>query len=70
MNRIHLLNEQEGRCAVCKAAFDTDLDRHDNTNVVVRRDSATGDTIRVFVHRWCRPGRKPKRRTLDMLADA
>ena len=69
-NRVHLLKQQEGRCAVCKAAFDADLDQHDNTNVVVRRDSATGDTIRVLVHRWCRPGRKPKRRTLDMLADA
>ncbi|MHB1207899.1 MAG: hypothetical protein ACYCZX_20205 [Rhodospirillaceae bacterium] len=45
------------------------LDR-DNTNVVVRRDSAIGDTIRDLVHRWCRPGRTPKRLTLDMLADA
>jgi hypothetical protein len=37
---------------------------------VVRRGSATGDNVRVLVHRWCRPGRKPKRRTRDMLADA
>jgi len=35
-NRIHLLKQQEGRCAVCKAAFDADLDQHGNTNVVVR----------------------------------
>ncbi len=69
-NRVHLLKQQAGRCAVCKAAFDADLNQHDNTNVVVRRDSATGETARVLVHRWCRPGRTPKRRTLDMLADA
>jgi RNA-directed DNA polymerase len=69
-NRVHLLKQQEGRCAVCRAVFDADLDQHDNTNVVVRRDPATGDNARVLVHRWCRPGRKPKRRTLDMLADA
>jgi hypothetical protein len=24
---------------------------------VVRRDPATGETTRVLVHRWCRPGR-------------
>jgi RNA-directed DNA polymerase len=69
-NRVHLLKQQDGRCAVCKAAIDADLDQHDNTNVVVRRDSATGDPVRVLVHRWCHPGRTPKRRTLDMLADA
>ena len=44
-NRIHLLKQQAGRCAVCKTAFDADLDQHDNTNVVVRRNSATGDTV-------------------------
>jgi RNA-directed DNA polymerase len=69
-NRIHLLKQQDGRCAVCKAAFDADLNQHDNTTVVVRRDPATGDNVRVLVHRWCRPGRKPTRRTRDMLADA
>ena len=29
-----------------------------------------GDKTRVLVHRWCRPGRPSKRRTLDMLTDA
>ena len=69
-NRIHLLKQQAGRCAACKAVFNADLDQHDSTNVLVRRDPATGNIARVLVHRWCRPGRKPKRRTLDMLADA
>ena len=69
-NRAHLLKQQAGRCAVCKAAFDANLDQHDTTNVVVRRDPATRDCARVLVHRWCRPGRKPTRRTRDALADA
>jgi hypothetical protein len=47
---------QAGQCAACKAVFDPDLEQGGNTNVVVRRDSATGETTRVLVHRWCRPG--------------
>ena len=35
----------------------------------VRRDPATGETTRVLVHRWCRPGRSP-RSTSYALADA
>jgi RNA-directed DNA polymerase len=69
-NRVHLLKQQEGRCAVCKAVFEADLDQHDSINVLVSRDPATGDNARVLVHRWCRPGRKQTRRTLDALADA
>jgi hypothetical protein len=41
-NRVNLLKQQDCRCAVCKAAFDAD----DNTTVLVRRDSVTGDTAR------------------------
>jgi RNA-directed DNA polymerase len=69
-NRVNLLKQQDGRCAICQAAVDTDLDQRDNTAILVRRDPATGDSVRVLVHRWCRPGRKPKRGTRDMLADA
>jgi hypothetical protein len=42
---------QAGRCAACKAVFDPDLEQGGNTNIVVRRDPATGDTTRVLVHR-------------------
>jgi len=51
---------QAGRCAACKAVFDPDLEQGGNTNIVVRRDPATGDMTRVLVHRWCRPGRSPQ----------
>jgi RNA-directed DNA polymerase len=69
-HRIRLLKQQGSRCAACRAAFDADLDQHGNTTIVVRREAATGDKTRVLVHRWCRPGRKPTRRTRDTLADA
>jgi hypothetical protein len=49
--------------------FDPDLEQGGNTNIVVRRDPATGDTIRVLVNRWCRPGRSP-RSTSYALTDA
>lgn len=49
-----------GRCAACKALFDPDLEQGANTNIVVHRDPATGDTTRVLVHRWCSPGRPPR----------
>jgi hypothetical protein len=52
-----LLQRQAGRCAACNAVFDPDLEQGGRTNIVVRRDPATGDTTRVLVHRWCRPGR-------------
>ena len=52
-----------------QAVFDPDLEQDGNTNIVVRRDPATGDTTRVLVHRWCRPGRSP-RSTSYALADA
>ena len=68
-HRVHLLQRQAGRCAACKAVFDPDLEQGGNTNIVVRRDPATGDTTRVLVHRWCRPGRSP-RSTSYALADA
>jgi RNA-directed DNA polymerase len=68
-HRIHLLQRQAGRCAACKAVFDPDLEQGGNTNIVVRRDPATGDMTRVLVHRWCRPGRSP-RSTSNVLADA
>ena len=42
-HRVHLLQRQAGRCAACKAVFDPDLEQGGNTNVVVRRDPATGD---------------------------
>jgi hypothetical protein len=47
-------------CAACKAVFDPDLEQGGNTNIVVRRDPATGDMTRVVVHRRCRPGRSPR----------
>ena len=56
-------------CAACNAVFDPDLEQGGNTNIVVRRNPATGDTTRVLVHRWCRPGRHP-RSTSNALADA
>jgi RNA-directed DNA polymerase len=59
-HRVHLLQRQAGRCAACKAVFDPDLEQGGNTNIAVRRDPATGDTTRVLVHRWCRPGRSPR----------
>jgi hypothetical protein len=68
-HRVHLLQRQAGRCAACKAVFDPDLEQGGNITVVVRRDPATGDTTRVLVHRWCRPGRSP-RSTSYALADA
>jgi RNA-directed DNA polymerase len=68
-HRVHLLQRQAGRCAACKAVFDPDLEQGGNITVVVRRDPATGDTTRVLVHRWCRPGRSP-RSTSHVLADA
>ena len=68
-HRIHLLQRQAGRCAACKAVFDSDLEQGGNTNIVVRRDPATGDITRALVHRWCRPGRSP-RSTSYALADA
>jgi hypothetical protein len=49
--------------------FRPDLEQGGNTTIVVRRDPATGDTTRVLVHRWCRPGRSP-RSTSYALADA
>jgi hypothetical protein len=49
-----------GRFAACKAVFDPDLEQGGNTNIAVRRDPVTGDTTRVLVHRWCRPGRSPR----------
>jgi hypothetical protein len=49
--------------------FDPDLAQGGNTNVVVRRDPDTGESARVLVHRWCRPGRSP-RSTSQALADA
>jgi hypothetical protein len=51
------------------AVLDPDLEQGGNTNIVVRRDPATGEMTRVLVHRWCRPGRSP-RSTSDALADA
>ena len=39
------------RCAACIAVFDPDLEQSGNTNIVVRRDPATGDTTRVLVRR-------------------
>jgi hypothetical protein len=42
---------RRGRRAACKTVFDPDLDRGDNTNIVVRRDPATGEITRVLVHR-------------------
>jgi RNA-directed DNA polymerase len=68
-HRVHLLQRQAGRCAACKAVFDPDLEQGGNITVVMRRDPATGDTTRVLVHRWCRPGRSP-RSTSHALADA
>jgi hypothetical protein len=68
-HRVHLLRRQAGRCAACKAVFDSDLEQGGNITVVVPHDPATGDPIRVLVHRWCRPGRSP-RSTSHALADA
>ena len=68
-DRVHLLQQQAGRCAACKTVFDPDLEQFGNTNIVVRRDPATGETTRHLVHRWCRPGR-PTRSTSTTLADA
>lgn len=68
-HRVHLLQRQAGRCAACKAVFDPDLEQGGNTNIVVRRDPATGEMTRALVHRWCRPGRSP-RSTSSALADA
>jgi uncharacterized protein YwbE len=31
-----------------------------NVNIVVRRDSATGEMARGLVHRWCPPERHPR----------
>jgi hypothetical protein len=42
---------RRGRCAACKAVFDPDPEQGGNTNIVVRRDPATGATTRVLVHR-------------------
>jgi hypothetical protein len=36
---------QARRCAACKAVFDPDLEQGGNTNIVVRRDPATGDIL-------------------------
>jgi hypothetical protein len=36
--RRHLLQQQAGWCAACKAVFDPDLEQGGNINVVVRRD--------------------------------
>jgi hypothetical protein len=47
-------------CAACKAVFDPDLEQGGNTNIVVRRDPATGNMTRVVVHRRCRTGRSPR----------
>jgi hypothetical protein len=52
-----------------QGGFDRDLEQGGNTNIVVRRDPATGDPTRVLVHRWCRPGRSP-RSTSYALTDA
>jgi uncharacterized protein YwbE len=52
-----------------KAVFDPDLEQGGNTNIVVRRDPATGEMTRALVHRWCRPGRHP-RSISNALADA
>jgi hypothetical protein len=41
-DRIDLLQRQAGRCAACKSIFEPDLEQGGNTNVVVRRDPATG----------------------------
>ena len=60
---------QAGRYAACKADLDPDLEQGGNTDIVVRRDPATGEMSRVLVHRSCRPGRSP-RSTSDALADA
>jgi RNA-directed DNA polymerase len=59
-HRIALLKRQGGRCAACKSVLDPDLAQDGNTNLVVRRDPATGDNTRVLVHRWCRPGRQQR----------
>jgi hypothetical protein len=45
---------QAGRCATCRAVFDPGLEQGGNTTLVVRRDSASGNTTRVLVHRWSR----------------
>jgi hypothetical protein len=34
-------SKRAGACAACKAVFDPDLEQGGNTNIVVRRDSAT-----------------------------
>jgi hypothetical protein len=68
-HRVHLLQRQLGRRAACKAVLDPDLEQGGNTNIVVRRDPATGEMTRALVHRWCRPGRSP-RSTSYALADA
>jgi RNA-directed DNA polymerase len=68
-HRVHLLQQQAGRCTACKTVFDPDLEQGGNTNIVVRRDPATGEMTRALVHRWCRPGRSP-RSTSYALADA
>jgi hypothetical protein len=52
-----------GRCAACKSAADPDLEQGGNTNVVVRREPATGEMARILVHRWCRSGRSPRSAT-------
>ena len=52
---VRQVQRQAGRCATCKTVFDTALEQDGNTNIVVRRNSATGETTRVHVHRWCRP---------------
>jgi RNA-directed DNA polymerase len=68
-NRVHLLKQQEGRCAACKTVINPDLEQFGNTNIVVRRDPATGEMIRLLIHRWCRPGRLPRPASAT-LADA
>ena len=50
-HRVHLLQRQAGRCAACKAVFDPDLEQGRNTNVVVRRDPATGQE-RLFLFNY------------------
>jgi hypothetical protein len=43
-----------------RTVFNPVLEQGGNTNVVARRDPATGDTTRVLVYRRCRPGRSPR----------
>jgi hypothetical protein len=45
---LHPLQRQAGRCAACKAVFDPDLEQGGHTNIVVRRDTATGEMTRAL----------------------